>query len=150
MKKINVFLIVTSVLFSFSMQLLAQDGGRSRGGRKFDREDFFSKRNAFIEAAVELTAEEVAVFIPMDNDLMQKKFELGRECNRIERELRDKKDKTDDECNRLLKCREELKEKRSQLDREYQEKFKKVLSAEKMLKYERADRDFYESYFRDR
>ena len=145
MKKANIFLIVISALFSFSMQLVAQDGGR-----RLDRDDFFSKRNVYIAAEIELTTEEAVVFIPMDNELIHKKFELGRECRRIERELREKKDKSDDECNKLLRCREELKEKRSQLDREYQEKFKKVLSAEKMLKYERADRDFYESYFRDR
>ena len=145
MKKVNIFLIVMSVLFSFSMQLLAQDGGR-----RFDRDDFFSKRNAYIAAAIELTTEEAAVFFPMDNDLIHKKFELGRECRRIERELREKKDKTDDECNKLLRCKEDVKEKSSKLDREYQEKFKKVLSAEKMLKYERADRDFFESYFRNR
>jgi hypothetical protein len=145
MKKLNIFLIIISVLFSFSMQLLAQNGGR-----RFDRDDFFSKRNAYIAAAIELTTEEAAVFFPMDNDLIHKKFELGRECRKIERELREKKDKTDDECNKLLRCKEDVKEKSSKLDREYQEKFKKVLSAEKMLKYERADRDFFESYFRNR
>ena len=145
MKNINIFLIIFSVLFSFSMQLVAQDGGR-----RLDRDDFFSKRNAYIAAAMDLTTEETAVFMPMDNDLIRKKFELGRDCRRIERELREKKDKTDDECNKLLKCKEDVKEKSSQLDREYQEKFKKILSAEKMLKYERADRDFFESYFRNR
>ena len=145
MKKANVFLIVIFVLFSFSMQLFAQGGGR-----RFDRDDFFSKRNAFIASAIDLTTEEAAVFIPMDNELIHKKFELGRECRKIERELHEKKDKTEDECNKLLKCKEDVKDKSGQLDREYQEKFKKVLSAEKILKYERADRDFFESYFRNR
>ena len=145
MKKANNFLIVFSALFLFSMQLVAQDGGR-----RLDRDDFFSKRNAFIAAAMDLTTEETDTFIPMDNELIHKKFELGRECRKIERELREKKDKTDDECKKLLKCKEDVKDKSSQLDREYQEKFKKVLSAEKMLKYERADRDFFESYFRNR
>ena len=132
------------------MQLVAQDNGRSRGGNRFDRDDFFSKRNAFIAAKIDLTAEEAAVFIPIENELMSKKFELGRDCRKIERELRDKKDKTEDECNKLLKCKEDVKEKSGQLDKAYLEKFKKVLSADKILKYQRADRDFYNNYFRDR
>ena len=150
MKKANIFLMILSALFSFSMHLDAQDNGRSRGGDKFDRDDFFSKRNAFIAAAIDLTTEEAAVFIPMENELMSKKFEIGHDCRKIERELREKKNKTDDECNKLLKCKEDVKEKSGQLDKTYLEKFKKVLSADKILKYQRADRDFYNNYFRNR
>ena len=147
MKKVNNLIVVISVLM-FSMQVVAQE--KNDGRRSFDREDFISKRNLYITETVALTAEESAVFIPLDNELMRKKFEIGRECHRIERELRNKSDKTDEECRTLLKCREEVKEKRDQLDREYLEKFKSVLSAEKILKYQSADRDFYESYFRNR
>ena len=138
------------------MYAVAQDGnGRQRDGRRpsFDREEFISKRNTYITKTVELTTEEAAVFIPLDNDLMRRKFELGRDCSKIERELRDKKEKKKDEkdeYNKLLKCREEAKEKRDQLDKEYLEKFKKILSAEKILKYERADRDFFDEFFRGR
>jgi hypothetical protein len=121
---------------------------QNRGG--FDRADFIAKRNVFIAQKIALTADEEATFIPLDNELLHKKFEIGRDCRRIERELRDKKDKSDAECQKLLKCREEVKEKRDQLDREYLEKFKKILSAEQMLKYQSADREFFEDYFRDR
>ena len=148
MKKVNTLIIVVLSVLMFSMQIDAQERNGGRGS--FDREDFISKRNVYITEAVALTAEEAAVFIPMDNELMRKKFEIGRECHRIDRELRNKSDKTDEECKKLLKCREEVKEKRDQLDREYLEKFKNVLSAEKILKYQSADRDFYESFFRNR
>ena len=153
MKKTRKILIsVSALLIMFSMQSVAvgknhkhfQDGGR------FDRADFISKRNAFIIQKLSLTSEEEAAFIPLDNELLHKKFEIGRDCRRIERELRDKKDKTDAECQKLLRCREEVKEKRDQLDKEYLDKFKKILSAEQILKYQSADREFYEDYFRDR
>ena len=153
MKKTKKILInISALLLMFSMQSVAsgknhkhfQDGGR------FDREAFIAKRNAFIIQKLSLTSEEEATFIPLDNELLHKKFEIGRDCRRIERELRDKKDKTDAECQKLLKCREEVKEKRDQLDREYLEKFKKILSAEQILKYQSADREFFEDYFRDR
>ena len=153
MKRRNIFLICLSALLLFSVQSAAQNRGdnNSRNGRgPFDREDFFAKRNAYITEKIELTASEVAVFIPLENNLIQKKFEIGRECNRIERELHNKKDKSDEECQKLLKCREEVKEKRDKLDKEYLEKFKKILSAEKILKYQKADREFFDEYIRDR
>ena len=138
-----IMLLVHPVAFGESPECL-QDGGR------FDREEFIAKRNAFITEKVELTTEEIAAFIPLDNELLNKKFEIGRECRSVERELRDKKDKSEDECNKLLRCREEVKEKRDRMDKEYLERFKKILSAEKILKYQSADREFFEDYFRDR
>ena len=153
MKKIFFFIVCLSVLLTFSLQAVAQGGGHrhSDGGRgSFDREDFIAKRNVFITERIALTTEEAVVFIPMDNELMQKKFEVGRECHRIKRDLNGKKNKSDEEYNKLLKCREELKEKRDKLDREYLEKFKRVLSAEQILKYQSADREFYDEYIRNR
>jgi len=148
----KVLISISALLIMFSMQSVASGKGHKhfQDGRGFDREAFISKRNTFIVEKVALTAEEKATFIPLDNELMHKKFEIGRDCRRIERELRDKKDKSDAECQKLLKCREEVKEKRDQLDKEYLEKFKKILSAEQMLKYQSADREFFEDYFRDR
>ncbi|MDR1525023.1 MAG: hypothetical protein LBS79_07210, partial [Tannerella sp.] len=93
----------------------------------FDREAFTAKRNAYITEKIGLTAKEASVFIPLENELMQKKFEVGRECHRIERELKKKEGRTEEEYNKLLKCREEVKEKRDKLDKEYLEKFKKIL-----------------------
>ena len=154
MRKIKFFIVsLSALLMVFSMQSVAYGKGHKQlqgGDRSFDRETFVAKRNAFIAEKVSLTTEEAAVFIPLDNELLHKKFEIGRECRRIERELRDKKDKPDDDCKKLLKCREEVKEKRDRLDREYLEKFKKILSAEQILKYQSADREFFEDYFRDR
>ena len=138
-----IMLLVNPAAFGKSHKCL-QDGGR------FEKEDFIAKRNAFITEKVALTAEEIEAFIPLDNELMHKKFEIGRECRSVERELRDKKEKSEAECNKLLKCREEVKEKRDRMDKEYLEKFKKILSSEKILKYQSADREFFEDYFRDR
>ena len=154
MRNINFFIVsLSALLMILSMQSVAYGKGHRQlqgRGQPFDRETFIAKRNVFITEKVSLTAEEAAVFIPLDNELMHKKFEIGRECRKIERELRNKKDKPDDECKKLLKCREEVKEKRDRLDREYLEKFKKILSAEQILKYQSADREFFEDYFRDR
>lgn len=151
MREIKFILCLVALLF-VSLQTIAQnrDGNSSRNGRgTFNREEFIEKRNKFLTEKMDLTAEETAVFIPLDNELMRKKFDVGRECRRFERELHNKAEKTDEECNKLLRCQEEVKDKREQLDREYLEKFKKVLSAAKILKYQNADKEFFDNFIRD-
>jgi hypothetical protein len=153
MKKVNFFLACLSATFLLALQAPAQQHGHRphpNNGRAFDREAFTAIRNAYITEKVGLTAKEAAVFIPLDNELMYKKFEVGRECYRIERELKKKESKTEEEYNKLLKCREEMKEKRDKLDKEYLEKFKKVLTAEQIIKYQSADRAFFDEFVRDR
>ena len=146
------FLIYFSVFLILSLQSIAQnvDRNQSRIGRDLNREEFITKRNIFLTEKMELTAEETAIFIPLDNELLRKKFEVGRECRRYEREIRNKNEKTDEEFKKLLKCREEVKEVRDQLDKEYLEKFKKIVSAEKILKYQNADKAFMDEFIRDR
>lgn len=144
MKKVKIFIVCCSALIMSAMQVSAQD-------QPFDREAFTAKRNAYITEQVGLTATEASVFIPLDNELMQKKFEVGRECHKLERELKKQDDgKTEEKYNELLRCREEVKEKRDKLDKEYLEKFKKVLSAEQIVKYQSANRAFFDEFVRTR
>ena len=153
MKKGNNILIYLSVLLMLTVQSVAQENGRNRpqnGRRQFDRDEFFAKRNAFIVEKMALSAGETAVFIPLENELFKKRFELGRDCNKLEREIRSKKEKSADEFNKLLKCHEEVKDKRDRLDKEYLEKFKKTLSAEKILLYQKVEREFFDSFMRER
>jgi hypothetical protein len=153
MKKVKFFLVCLFALFASAEQVSAQQHGHRPhpdNGRAFDREAFIAVRNAYITEKVGLTAKEASVFIPLDNELMNKKFEVGRECYRIERELKKKESKTEEEYNKLLKCREEMKEKRDRLDKEYLEKFKKILTAEQIIKYQSADRSFFDEFVRDR
>jgi hypothetical protein len=139
-------------LFLISLPSIAQNRDRNNGrtGRDSDnREEFMAKRNTYLTEKMGLTAEETARFIPLENELLRKKLEFHRECFRYERELRNKQEKSDDDYKKLLKCREDAKEKTDKLDKEYFEKFKKIMSAEKFLKYQKADKDFSDS-IRDR
>ncbi|MDR0698937.1 MAG: hypothetical protein LBG28_06945 [Tannerella sp.] len=151
MKQVKFFILCLSVLLMSILQTLAQNqDARQDAHRPFDRESFIAARNAYITEKVGLTAKETSVFIPLDNELIRKKFEVGRECHRIERELKTKEGKTEEEYNKLLKCREEVKEKRDKLDKEYLEKFKKILTAEQIVKYQSADRAFFDEFVRER
>ena len=124
------------------------NGTNERNGG--DREELIAKRNTYLVEKMALTAEETAVFIPLENELLRKKFEVCRECFRYGRELDNKEEKTEDEIKQLLNCREEVKEKREKLDKEYLEKFKKVLSAEQILLYQNADKAYFDEFIRNR
>ncbi|MDR3253196.1 MAG: hypothetical protein LBT35_06525 [Tannerella sp.] len=150
MKKDFLRIICFSALVLLSLQSFAQEKDRKDSRPPFDKEEFVTKRNAYLIEKIGLTEEEVATFIPLENELMNKKFEVGRECHKLERELRKKENKADAEFDKLLKCREEVKEKRDKLDKEYLDKFKKLLSAEKIIKYQSADRAFFEEFFQNR
>ena len=151
MKKNN-FIVCFAALLLFSLPSFAQDRDRNNGrnGRdSVNREETMVKRNTFLTEKMGLTAKETAIFIPLENELFRKKMEVGRNCFRFERELHNKKVKTDEDFNKLLKCKEDVKEQRDKLEKEYYEKFKKVLSAEKILKYQNADIEFFYVFMRD-
>lgn len=89
--------VAISVLLSFNAT--AQE---KKEQRHFDREAFEARRNAFITAEVGLTPEEAAQFIPLCNELRQKKFEVGRECRKLSKEIRHKENPTDADYNKVI------------------------------------------------
>ena len=148
MKKIFILITGLTLLLSFSMQTVAQEMRRRNPSE--DRDDFFAKRNAYLTKKIGLTTEVAVVFIPLENELMRKKFEIGRDCNRLIRELDRKKEKSEGDYSKILDCNEKVKENREKLDREYMEKFRKILTSEQILKYQRADVEFVSDFIRER
>ena len=118
-------------------------------GRKFDRQSFQAKRNAYITAEIGLTPEEAARFIPLDNELKQKQFDAGRECRRLLRESRSQEAKSDKFYQELIDCMIETRIKEAQLEKEYYKKFKQILSPVKLYKYREADFKFMREFMRD-
>lgn len=144
MRKIFFITFVTfSVLLCFDAS--AQSG---KEHKHFDREAFEAKRNAYITAEVGLTPEEAAQFIPLSNELRQKLFEVGRDCRRLSREVRYKENATDAEYSKVVDDCLEVNFKEAQLEKEYYEKFKKILSPEKLYKYRNAEYKFARSFMK--
>lgn len=143
MRKIFFITFVTfSVVFSFTAY--GQEGKQ----RNFDREAFQAKRNAYITAEVGLTPEEAAKFIPLCDELQQKLFEAGRECRKLSRELKLKDIPTDADYTKATDECVEVHMKEAQIEKEYYEKFKKILSPEKLYKYRRAEYKFARDFMR--
>jgi hypothetical protein len=112
----------------------------------FNREDFLVRRNAFITAEIKLTAEEARRFIPLENEFRLKLFEIGRDCRRLTRESQDKKTMSDAEYRKLIDCYLETRQKEAQLEKEFYEKFNKILRPEKLYKSQQADAKFSREY----
>jgi len=116
--------------------------GQANERQTFNREAFEKRRNAFITTEVGLTAEEAGKFLPIENEFKQKLFEVGLECRRLARESQNNQKMSDADYKKLSDCRLESRIKEAQLEKEYFEKFNKILSPEKIYKYQQADTKF--------
>lgn len=145
----KIFLITfVAVSMIFSLETQAQENARDRKDRNFDREAFEARRNAFITAEVGLTPEEAAEFIPLCDELRRKRFEIGRECRRQSREISKNDNPTADEYAKAIDLCLEVSIKEAELDKQYYEKFKKILSPEKLYKYREAEYKFARQFMR--
>lgn len=141
------FITFVAISIFMSSSIFAQ---QEKQHGHFDKEAFFAKRNAFITAEVGLTPEEAAVFIPLCNELQDKKFELGRQCRKQVREIRNKKTPTNTEYTEAIDCYLDTQIKEVKLEKEYFEKFKKILSPEKLFKYQWAESKFAREFMKGR
>ena len=148
--------IFLSIFATFSILLstsaLAQ---KDKGDQKrFDKEAFDAKRNAFITAEIGLTPEEAAEFIPMTDELRKKKFEAGRESRKLSKEINQKRKNgeipTDAEYEAAVSKSLEAEIEEARLEKEYYEKFKRILSAEKIYKYRKAEAKFLQNFYKGR
>lgn len=119
--------------------------------RKEHFEQFRAKRVAFITERVKLTSEEAEIFWPVCNELQEKKFELNKPIREERRAIYSaKKQLTEADYLKLINANADIKIKEAQLDKEYLEKFKKILSAEKIFKYQRAEEEYMQQVFSHR
>jgi hypothetical protein len=133
----------------FSNSVYAQKERNQRDeDRRLDVKDFIEKRNVYLTEKLSLTAEDAAKFLPLENELMTKKFEVGKECHELRRKIRNKENPSEEEYASLLKCREDVKAKHFELDKKYMEEFKVILSCEQILIYEKASKDFFDEYMK--
>ncbi len=134
MKSKNILL-----LFFFSLCILSPTFAQKKS---FDIEAFKKKKADFIIQTVGLTDAEAKTFIPLANELLDKRFEINRDMRRNARDIRKKESISNADYERIINEAAEVKLKEALLDKEYLQKFKLVLSAEKIYKYQQAEADF--------
>ncbi|TDE16717.1 hypothetical protein [Dyadobacter psychrotolerans] len=96
---------------------------------------------AIITNRLNLTSEQSAGFWPVYNEYSQKRREIHRAQRRI---INDKKaeGKTDEQVLGNLKEVQELRQKELDLDKEYQSRFLKVISANQVIELYKAEKAF--------
>ena len=138
MNKKLIFLLLFG-LINANLFLFAQRDER----RRAEIEELREKRIAFISKAMELTANEAKAFLPLDEELQVKKFELNRQLRRALYEFRgsenDRKKRTESEYKDFVNLHTQFKINEAKLDEEYIAKFAKVISYEKIFKYQQAE-----------
>jgi hypothetical protein len=149
MNKIIIIFATVSMLFSFEVLAQQHKGQDDRRERHFDREAFEAKRIAFITTELKLTPKEAAEFIPLCNELRQKRFELGFDCRKSIRDIERKREVADEDYIRSINECLEADIRSAELEKEYYEQFKKVLSPEKIFKYREAEHKFARMFVQD-
>jgi flagellar biosynthesis/type III secretory pathway protein FliH len=140
-------LIFTLLLIGF-MQLSAQH--RHQHGN-FDIAKFKQQKANFITSEAGLTEAEAAAFIPLMNELLEKRFELNRQLRQESRKLKQNSNKTEADYERLINLGLECGLKEAQLNKEYYLKFRKTLTAEKVYKCRKAEDKFMkETVYKER
>jgi hypothetical protein len=136
-------LLLLFVLINMNLCLFAQQRAERR---RAEFEEFKEKRIAFISKAMELNAEEAKVFWPLYNELQEKKFELNQELRKTLYEFtgneRNRKTHTESEYKEIVNLCAQFKIKEAKFDEEYISKFAKVISYEKIFRYQQAELQF--------
>ena len=135
MKKIIILFILLQMTFP---QIFCQvEVGRV--GKHFDLESFKAQKMAYLVKEVGLTPEESAQLFPLYNDMQEKRFKLKMEMREKVRSLNKKAIQTNDECLKLI---DEVLDKQIEevtIEKAYYQRFKKLLSPQKLFKLKQAD-----------
>jgi hypothetical protein len=144
MNKIFIFIFGALIILALPVGY-AQDKLSS----KFDKGSFLVKRSAFIAAELGLTSQEEELFIPLLEELQQKKYEAGQKCRKLSKEIKQKKSPNNvDYLNTIDECLD-VGIKEAKLEKEYYEKFKKVLSTEKLYRYKDVEYRFAREFVKN-
>ena len=98
---------------------------------------------AIITNRLNLSAEQSAGFWPLYNEYSQKRRDLHRAQRKIINDRR-AEGKTDDQVLENLKEVQEIKQKELDLEKEYQNRFLKVITANQVVELYKAERTFNE------
>lgn len=147
MKRLT-FLIVALVL---TTGLFAQDQAKSQDEvRKQRWEDMKAKRAAYYTEKICLTSNEAQLFWPVFNELQEKKWKLHQQMSAKFYNV--KKDEHGRPIFDYAKINDELirnKVQEANLEKIYHERFKKILSPEKLFRYYGAERDWANKLLKD-
>ena len=133
MKKI---FFASLLLFLAVLTVSAQEQQNKRP--HFSPEEFQAKQKTYITEKAGLTPEEAEAFFPLFFELQKKKFELERNARKDFRKQRGEK-MTEEECRDFVYKMADTKIEIAKLEREYTDKYLKVLPPCKLRRVQHAE-----------
>lgn len=121
---------------------------QERSGGNFNIEKFRKSRADFFVKELELTPAQAKLFLPLLDELMEKKFLLNRDVRKNHRALNQKSSKTDSDYYKSIDMALDARVKEAEIQKEYIQKMKAVLPAEKLYKYHHVEMKFMEQALR--
>ena len=134
MKKI--LLILPFILLATTV--MAQEQNKKK---RFSPEEFQAKQKEFITGKAELSQSEAEAFFPIFFELQKNKFEIERNARKSINRKRGEK-MTEEQCRELVNNVANAKIKVAALEKDYIEKYLKVISPCKLLKIQHAEGEF--------
>lgn len=128
MKNLKIFLFVLMSIPAFAQE--------DEPGQRFPnaREKINAARAAYITQRLNLTPQEAEKFWPLYNEFTQKKQDLKRQYRQAKKSGQDEKT--------LLDLDFKIKQQELDLEKEYSDKFLKVISPQKLVQLHQAEDDF--------
>lgn len=108
----------------------------------FSPEEYRERQQKFLTEKSGLTEDECAKFFPIYFELQQKKNEINASSRQNIANRRNSGPLTDEDCTKLIDNLADANIKIAQLEKEYLDKFKKVVPASKLLRIQIAEKQF--------
>lgn len=115
--------------------------------KRFDKQKFQNELKAYISGKVHLTPAESAVFFPLYFEMKEKLHDLQRRADRM-LENAEKNATTEADCNRMLNEYVNVRSRAVKAEADYTKRFKRILSARKVVEVMSADKKFGREHFR--
>lgn len=111
-------------------------------------QEFEKNKKEFIIKEASLTIQEAELFFPLNSELQKKKLELHQKHQEDMKHTKESENISDEEYKQLIEGNVNLKMKEAELDKEYTEKFNKLMSPQKLFKAQQAERAFMQEELR--
>lgn len=145
--RINKTLFISFILLCvYIIPLSAQN--KSEADRKKQREEhwkeYMQDKMTYLIKATGMTKQESERFFPIYEEMMKKKFEVQRNMRKKLRTIESSKQTISEETYyEAAKTINESKYEEGKIDKEYFDKYKKILSPERLYKFEKAELDYF-------
>ncbi len=123
---------------------MAQEGPPEKG-RMLEKME--AMRVAFLTNRLDLNTEEASRFWPVYNEYAQKRMDLRKDLMQSKRDIR-RRDLSEEESKKEVETQLAIQEKELTLKKNYYEKFKALLPAQKLARLEPAEMEFNQEVIR--